>query len=96
MFLLKYLVAILIIGSTRSVLSRILYDKIRDILTICAVHLPTWKTLQSLRKSLKESMGLTVTNTRSVLGTPCFTLPIKEGITLVNINHFLIKTKPRD
>ncbi|KAH9816913.1 hypothetical protein DFH28DRAFT_1125063 [Melampsora americana] len=27
-------------------------------------------------------MGLTVTNTWSVLGTPCFMLPIKEGITL--------------
>ncbi|KAH9819446.1 hypothetical protein DFH28DRAFT_924804 [Melampsora americana] len=78
----EYLVAILIIGSTRSLLSRGLYEKIRDILTICAVCLPTWKTLQSLRKSLKESMGLTVTNTRSVLGTPCFTLPIKEGIML--------------
>ncbi|KAH9808962.1 hypothetical protein DFH28DRAFT_1192064 [Melampsora americana] len=57
-FLSKHLVALLIIGSTRSLLSRLQYQRIRSILRICKVELPEWRSLRELTNRLKHQLGL--------------------------------------
>ncbi|KAH9808583.1 hypothetical protein DFH28DRAFT_1197768 [Melampsora americana] len=46
------LIGMLLLGTTRHVMSREQYNKIRDILTICHVNLPVWATLQAITLNL--------------------------------------------
>ncbi|EGG11535.1 uncharacterized protein MELLADRAFT_91108 [Melampsora larici-populina 98AG31] len=55
----EHLVALLIIGSTRSLLSRSQYHQIRSILHICRVQLPDWGVLRALSTRLKKQLGFT-------------------------------------
>ncbi|KAH9813779.1 hypothetical protein DFH28DRAFT_1083244 [Melampsora americana] len=54
----EHVVALLIIGSTRSILSRLQYHCIRSILQICNVRLPEWQALRALSNRLKKNLGL--------------------------------------
>ncbi|KAH9812924.1 hypothetical protein DFH28DRAFT_897682, partial [Melampsora americana] len=52
---LQHVMALLMIGSARNLLSRIQYQRIRSILRIGAVNLPEWGSLRALVKRLKKS-----------------------------------------
>ncbi|KAH9810453.1 hypothetical protein DFH28DRAFT_1132268 [Melampsora americana] len=73
----EHVVALLIIGSTRSILSQSQYHRIRAILQICDVRLPEWGALRALSKKLKDNFGLTVSERHSPGGKPLFGLEIQ-------------------
>ncbi|KAH9810013.1 hypothetical protein DFH28DRAFT_1132572 [Melampsora americana] len=77
----EHIVALLIIGSTRSILSRSQYHRIRSILHICNVRLPEWAVLRALSNRLKRNLGLEVSERRSALGTPLFGLKVQTIIS---------------
>ncbi|EFP77823.2 uncharacterized protein PGTG_03779 [Puccinia graminis f. sp. tritici CRL 75-36-700-3] len=68
------LVASLIMGHTRSLLSKAIYTKIRAILTGCAVKLATWATVQASRDRINKLLGCEILPHKSVFDTPCFSL----------------------
>ncbi|KAH9807163.1 hypothetical protein DFH28DRAFT_1152885 [Melampsora americana] len=70
----EHIVALLIIGSTRSLLSRLQYQRIRSILRICDVQLPAWGSLRELSNRLKRRMGLAIAARDSPTGNPLFGL----------------------
>ncbi|KAH9815232.1 hypothetical protein DFH28DRAFT_1165648 [Melampsora americana] len=70
----EQLVALLIIGSTRSLLSRLQYQRIRSILRICKVNLPAWGSIRALSNRLKGKMGLNISERDSPAGNPLFGL----------------------
>lgn len=70
-------------GTGRNIMSRSEYNRARDILGISGLSLPDWGTLNALRTRLKERFGFRVAETRSPLGTPCFSLNVKEIISQV-------------
>ncbi|KAH9810698.1 hypothetical protein DFH28DRAFT_1131780 [Melampsora americana] len=70
----EHIVALLIIGSTRSLLSRLQYQRIRSILRICDVNLPAWGSLRDLSNRTKRKMGLAILARHSPTGKPLFGL----------------------
>ncbi|KAA1120083.1 hypothetical protein PGT21_037132 [Puccinia graminis f. sp. tritici] len=68
------LVASLIIGHTRSLLSMAIYTKIRAVLTGCDVKLPAWATVQTSRDRINKLLGCEILPHKSVFDTPCFSL----------------------
>ncbi|KAH9811918.1 hypothetical protein DFH28DRAFT_931583 [Melampsora americana] len=74
----KEVVALLIIGSTRSLLSQLQYHRIRSILRICDVALPAWGSLRDLSKRLKKKMGLDIAARESPTGNPLFGLKVQK------------------
>ncbi|KAH9816221.1 hypothetical protein DFH28DRAFT_837683, partial [Melampsora americana] len=76
----EHLVALLIIGSTQSLLSCLQYQHIQSILRICKVELPEWRSLQDLTNQLKHQMGLDISAKVSPTGNPVFGLRAKTII----------------
>lgn len=73
----EHIAALLIIGSTRSLLSRLQYQRIRSILRICDVNLPEWGTLRALSNRLKRKIDLVVSARVSPTGKPLFGLKVQ-------------------
>ncbi|KAH9807092.1 hypothetical protein DFH28DRAFT_1153434 [Melampsora americana] len=73
----EHVVALLMIGSNRNLLSRMQYQRIRSILRIMAVNLPEWGTLRALVKRMKKTLGLMIRERKSPLGNPLFGLDVK-------------------
>ncbi|KAA1082636.1 hypothetical protein PGT21_009069 [Puccinia graminis f. sp. tritici] len=71
------LIASLIIGHTHSMLSRVLYTKIRAILTLCGLVLPAWATVRASRARISGLLGTKLRNANSVFDTPCYALSAK-------------------
>ncbi|KAH9822967.1 hypothetical protein DFH28DRAFT_1048547 [Melampsora americana] len=76
----EHIVALLIIGSTRSLLSRLQYQRIRSILQICKVKLPAWGSLRALKNRLQSKMGLDICARDSPTGKPLFGLKVQTII----------------
>ncbi|KAH9807661.1 hypothetical protein DFH28DRAFT_1138529 [Melampsora americana] len=74
----EQVVALLIIGNNRSIISRSQYDRIRLIIRICYVNLPAWKTLRELSNRLKTRMGINLIERLSPSGIPLFGLDVKN------------------
>ncbi|KAI9615111.1 hypothetical protein H4Q26_011650 [Puccinia striiformis f. sp. tritici PST-130] len=68
------LVASLIVGHTHSLISRLLYEKIRAALTICELRLPGWATVRASRARIRELISTKVKASVSVFETPCYAL----------------------
>lgn len=68
----------LLAGTNRSLLSRQQYEKVRNVLKMCEVTLPEWGSLRRMREKLKERVGVTLAESKSPLGNPCFGLSVKE------------------
>ncbi|KAH9456882.1 hypothetical protein Pst134EA_020792 [Puccinia striiformis f. sp. tritici] len=75
------LVASLLIGHTRSMLSRTLYNKIREILTICDLRLPGWATVRASWIQIRKLLQTTIKKLTSMFDTPCFSLSAKTLIS---------------
>ncbi|EFP93552.2 uncharacterized protein PGTG_19548 [Puccinia graminis f. sp. tritici CRL 75-36-700-3] len=74
------LVASLLIGHTRSMLSRSIFTKLRDILTLTDLQLPNWATVRSSRARIRRLLGSEINTCVSVFDTPCFSLSAKQLI----------------
>ncbi|KAH9810567.1 hypothetical protein DFH28DRAFT_1131965 [Melampsora americana] len=85
----EHIVALLIIGSTRSILSRSQYHHIRSIIHICNVRLPEWGALRALSKRLKKNLGLDVSERTSARQTPLFGLKVQTIISNELANPFV-------
>ncbi|KAH9820476.1 hypothetical protein DFH28DRAFT_1217996 [Melampsora americana] len=77
----EHLVALLLLGSTRNLLSRLQYDILRGILEVTSVKLPAWSVLRGVRQELKQLLKINVIEKTSALGSPCFGLSIQETIS---------------
>ncbi|KAH9808616.1 hypothetical protein DFH28DRAFT_908266 [Melampsora americana] len=80
----EQVVALLIIGTTQSLLLRLQYQRIRSILQICKVELPAWRSLHALSNHLKGKMGLQIAAQDSPTGSPFFGLTVQTIIQSVS------------
>lgn len=79
----QHFVGMLLAGTTRSLLSRQQYEKVRSIMKICNVSLPEWGTLRDVRDRLKKRFGINVSEAKSPLGNLCYGLKVKEVLEQV-------------
>jgi hypothetical protein len=73
----------MLIGHTRSMISRLLYEKIRVILALCDMHLPAWATVRDSRARINQLLGSKIRTAESVFDTPCYALSAKRLISEV-------------
>ncbi|OAV95884.1 hypothetical protein PTTG_26547 [Puccinia triticina 1-1 BBBD Race 1] len=78
----QYLVGTMVIGHTRTIISRVMYNHVRMMFDISAVELPDWTTVRRVKSNLRKMVGLEVLGHRSVVGTPVHTLSLKKLIAL--------------
>ena len=87
------LIGSLIIRHTHSMLSQSLYTKIRGVLTLCNVNLPTWATIQASRARIRVLLRTRIEANLSVFDNPCYTLSARALIAQVgldySVNHVL-------
>ncbi|KAH9812511.1 hypothetical protein DFH28DRAFT_1129815 [Melampsora americana] len=78
----EHVLALLMIGNTRSILSRAQYQRIRAILRIIFhVKLPEWGVLRAVSTRMKERVGMSLSERKSPWGTPLFGLNIQTIIS---------------
>ncbi|KAH9811046.1 hypothetical protein DFH28DRAFT_1131415 [Melampsora americana] len=75
---LEQFVGILILGSGRTMMSLLQYERVRSFVGLFNVKLPGYKSLQRCRWNLKKKYELNVSETSSPLGTPCFSLKVEQ------------------
>ncbi|KAH9819654.1 hypothetical protein DFH28DRAFT_856324, partial [Melampsora americana] len=68
----------LILGSTRTIMSFLQYERVRSFIALLGVKLPAYKTVQKVRRRLKNQFNFNVTESLSPLEKPCFGLQIKD------------------
>ncbi|PLW13527.1 hypothetical protein PCANC_18196 [Puccinia coronata f. sp. avenae] len=70
------LVGLFLVGYTRNVVSRTLYNQIRSILNdLCQLKIPAWATVRRSQQRIRKYLEMDVTMKDSVLGMPCASLP---------------------
>ncbi|KAA1064902.1 hypothetical protein PGT21_018913 [Puccinia graminis f. sp. tritici] len=67
----------LLIGHTHSLISRLIYNKVRVVITICDIRLPAWATVRSARARIRKLLQSELKSEKSPFGTPCFSLSVK-------------------
>lgn len=73
------MVGSLILGSTRTTLSLLEYERIRlFFFSLLGPKIPAYKTVQNLRKRLKRRFDFNVCESLSALHKPCFGLQVKD------------------
>lgn len=71
-------------------MSRSDYDRHRSIHRHRGLCLPEWGTVRRIRNQLKARLGLKVARHISPVGTPCFSLRLKDILSRVSANQVLI------
>ncbi|EHS63419.1 uncharacterized protein PGTG_21552 [Puccinia graminis f. sp. tritici CRL 75-36-700-3] len=73
------LVGSLLIGYTRHILSRDVFDEIRVIFRIlCQIKIPAWSTIRRAQERIRKHLEMEVQFSNSVWGTPCASVGIKK------------------
>ncbi|KAH9813955.1 hypothetical protein DFH28DRAFT_1108597 [Melampsora americana] len=75
---LEQLVGLLVVGTTRTTLSLLEYERIRLFVGFLGVRLPGYKSLKKTRQNLKNKYNFSVSETLSPLEKPCFGLKVKD------------------
>ncbi|KAH9812707.1 hypothetical protein DFH28DRAFT_1061525, partial [Melampsora americana] len=75
---LEQLVGLLVLGTTRTTLSLLEYERIRLFVGFLGVRLPGYKSLKKTRQNLKNKYNFSVSETLSPLEKPCFGLKVKD------------------
>ncbi|KAH9824024.1 hypothetical protein DFH28DRAFT_879514, partial [Melampsora americana] len=75
------LVGLLVLGTTRTTLSLLEYERIRLFVGFLGVRLPAYKSLKKTRQNLKNKYNFSVSETLSPLEKPCFGLKVKDILT---------------
>ncbi|KAI7963550.1 hypothetical protein MJO29_003977 [Puccinia striiformis f. sp. tritici] len=74
-------VGCLLVGYTRNLLSRTLFDQIRLILTeLCHLKIPAWSSIRWSQKRIRDLLGLEVKMQESVWGMPCAVLSSRHAL----------------
>lgn len=76
----------LLMGSTRNLVSRFQYEKTRLIVGLCDMTISEWSVLRRLRQRLKLRLNMIVVSVLSPLGTPCFRLRLEDIIAQVGFS----------
>ncbi|OAV87337.1 hypothetical protein PTTG_29470 [Puccinia triticina 1-1 BBBD Race 1] len=71
------LVGSLLIGHTHSLISRAIYNKVKAVMSICDIQLPSWATVRSARDRIRKLLPTQLNLHKSAFGTPCFALSVK-------------------
>ncbi|KNF04799.1 hypothetical protein PSTG_01855 [Puccinia striiformis f. sp. tritici PST-78] len=88
----EYLIACLMLGNLRTMMSRAMYNQNRLILsTICNLDLPHWDTIRRTRLRIRKLFSVNVAESQTVLDNRCFTLSIKH-ILQHEISNPLVNT----
>ncbi|KAA1125883.1 hypothetical protein PGTUg99_014867 [Puccinia graminis f. sp. tritici] len=74
----EYLIASLFVGYMHHIMSREVYDQIRLILTLVAVRLPHWTTLQHSRESIRSMLNLKLRQKQTVWKQQCYALSVGQ------------------
>ncbi|OAV88545.1 hypothetical protein PTTG_28999 [Puccinia triticina 1-1 BBBD Race 1] len=83
----EYLIGCLVVGHTRTIISRAIYNHVRMGFDICAVKLPDWTTIRRVNTDLRKMIGLEVVGRLLVMNTPVHYLSLKKilGLELANL-----------
>ncbi|POW11280.1 hypothetical protein PSHT_08505 [Puccinia striiformis] len=74
-------VGCLLVGYTRNLLSRTLFDQIRLILNeLCHLKIPAWSSIRWSQKRIRDLLGLEVKMQESVWGMPCAVLSSRHAL----------------
>ncbi|POV99178.1 hypothetical protein PSHT_13647 [Puccinia striiformis] len=74
-------VGCLLVGYTRNLLSRTLFDQIRLILNeLCHLKIPAWSSIRRSQKRIRDLLGLEVKMQESVWGMPCAVLSSRHAL----------------
>ncbi|KAI9616213.1 hypothetical protein KEM48_005305 [Puccinia striiformis f. sp. tritici PST-130] len=74
-------VGCLLVGYTRNLLSRTLFDQIRLILNeLCHLKIPAWPSIRRSQKRIRDLLGLEVKMQESVWGMPCAVLSSRHAL----------------
>jgi hypothetical protein len=81
----KYLAGALIIGFLHKIISRSIYNHIRQVLlTLCDLKLPGYKALQRQRKRVQAAANYPITQKNAITGATCFSLSAANIVAHVN------------
>ncbi|KAH9825055.1 hypothetical protein DFH28DRAFT_878478, partial [Melampsora americana] len=75
-----HVLALLLMGSARSILSRDQYMRVRLVFRLCKVILPDWGVLRALCTRMKKRVGLELSERMSPEGKPLFGLKVETII----------------
>ena len=84
----QHMAAILIIGHMHNIISRTQYEKVRALVGIFNLNLPHWKTLFKNKARVRETLKIELNETTSVFGNKCFSLRLKDILSLVMLFIF--------
>ena len=84
----QHIAANLIIGHMHNIISRTQYEKVRALVGIFNLHLPHWTTLFKNKASVRETLKIELNETTSVFGNKCFSLRLKDILSLVMLFIF--------
>ncbi|KAA1077301.1 hypothetical protein PGT21_002490 [Puccinia graminis f. sp. tritici] len=78
----EYLISSLIVGHTRTIISRVMYSHVRLMFTLCGTALPDWTTIRRGKTKLRKMIGMDVIGRRSVLNSPVYFLSLQKTLAL--------------
>ncbi|EFP89843.2 uncharacterized protein PGTG_15799 [Puccinia graminis f. sp. tritici CRL 75-36-700-3] len=78
----EYLVSCLLIGHTRTIISREMYQHVRSMFELCGTLLPDWTTVRRGKGKLRKMIGMDVIGRRSVLNRPVHYLSLQKTLAL--------------
>ncbi|EFP91161.2 uncharacterized protein PGTG_16906 [Puccinia graminis f. sp. tritici CRL 75-36-700-3] len=78
----EYLISSLIIGHTRTIISRQMFNHVRLMFRLCRVLLPDWTTIRRGKAQLRKIIAMDVVGCRSVLSTPLHYLSLKKTLAM--------------
>ncbi|CAH7672055.1 hypothetical protein PPACK8108_LOCUS6836 [Phakopsora pachyrhizi] len=89
----EIMIGCLISGCTRSLMSRKVYNHIRQVLRLCDVDLPSWKTVQSAKSQLLKKTHCKEKMSVIIMGNPITTVSIQGLLTQVcKLNVFVLSS----
>ncbi|PLW50549.1 hypothetical protein PCASD_01396 [Puccinia coronata f. sp. avenae] len=75
------LVGSLLVGYTRNLVSRTLYDQIRSILnSLCHLKIPAWATVRRSQQRIRDHLNMEIKMKPSVWGMPCAALSSRVAL----------------
>ncbi|KAH9821027.1 hypothetical protein DFH28DRAFT_923470 [Melampsora americana] len=86
----EHVLALLLMGSARGLLSREQYERCRLVFRLCDVSLPDWGVLRALISRMKERVGLELSERMSPDGKPLFGLKVETIIRQVAVGLTLL------
>ncbi|KAH9820335.1 hypothetical protein DFH28DRAFT_841868, partial [Melampsora americana] len=84
------LVGLLVLGSGRTMMSQLQYERVQLFVRLLGVKLPGYKSLQNCRRHLKRRLNFGVSESVSSLDNRCFRLKIKQILSQELANPYVM------